>query len=70
MHCHDDQKKSLLQFLRKKHENFNIAVKKYNPTLDEAQLEGRVDRLSENNYNGLVLRMHGYDDKKKGPLQF
>ena len=55
---------------KKKHENFNIAVKKYNPTLDEAQLEGRVDRLSENNYNGLVLRMHGYDDKKKGPLQF
>ena len=33
-------------------------------------MEGRVDRLSENNYNGLVLRMHGHDDKKKGPLQF
>ena len=47
MHCHDEKKKSLLQFLRKKHENFNIAVKKYNPTLDEVQLEGRESDVAK-----------------------
>ena len=47
MDCHVEKKKSPLQFLRKKHENFNIAVKKYNPTLDEAQLEGRESDLAK-----------------------
>ena len=40
MQSHDDQKKSLPQFLRKKHENFNIAVKKYNPTLGRGTTGG------------------------------
>ena len=47
MHSHDDQKKSLLRFLRIQHENLNIGVKNIIHQKDEAQLESRESDLAK-----------------------